>query len=96
MPNYSEKIHALSTEIPGAISVLLVDAESGMLISSIGSKVNPEVIGAGMSAFASAFNAVPVSYTHLDVYKRQSSWVPMFVAVCLVAVNMRMLSLIHI
>lgn len=58
MPNYSEKIHALSTEIPGAISVLLVDAESGMLISSIGSKVNPEVIGAGMSAFASAFNAV--------------------------------------
>lgn len=31
--------------------MLLVDAESGMLISPVGSKVNPEMIGAGMSAF---------------------------------------------
>ena len=29
-----------------------------MLISPVGSKVNPEMIGAGMSAFASTSNAV--------------------------------------
>lgn len=58
MSNYSGKIRALSAEIPGTISVLLVDAESGMLISSLGNEVNPEIAGAGMSAFTSACNAV--------------------------------------
>ena len=38
--------------------MLLVDAESGMLVSPVGSKVNPEMIGAGMSAFASTSNTV--------------------------------------
>lgn len=51
------KIHALREEIDGTISVLLVDDEISMLISSVGSKVNPEMIGAGMSAFSSSFNA---------------------------------------
>ena len=58
MSNYSEKIRALRNEVDGTISVMLVNAESGMLLSAVGDQVDPEVIGAGMSAFASSFNAV--------------------------------------
>jgi len=58
MVNYSEKIQNLYGELSGSLVVALVDSETGMLLDSAGDGVDKEVIGAGLTAFASAFNNV--------------------------------------
>lgn len=58
MSNFAEKVQGLNKELSGSLAVLLVDSDSGLVLSSAGNGVNLDELSTGMTAFTTSFNTV--------------------------------------